>query len=143
MDRRALIAAGLTTLGTAACAAPRGPAQPMNGVGAPNMAPQPGYSTGNAGAQTYTRDEIVNTVSDFLGVTAESAGAAIESVFRDNGSPTGYIAGEELAGAIGLGLRYGSGLLYMKNQEPMRVYWQGPSIGFDTGGNASRVFTLC
>ena len=93
MDRRALIAAGLTTLGTAACAQTRGPAEPMGGVGAPNMAPQPGYSTGNAGAQTYTRDEIVNTVSDFLGVTAESAGAAIESVFRDNGSPTGYIAG--------------------------------------------------
>ena len=67
MDRRALIAAGLTTLGTAACAAPRGPAEPMT--------PQPGYATGNAGAQTYTRDEIVNTVSDFLGVTAESAAA--------------------------------------------------------------------
>jgi hypothetical protein len=143
MDRRALIAAGLTTLGTAACAQTRGPAEPMGGVGAPNLTPQPGYSTGNAGAQTYTRDEIVNTVSDFLGVTAESAGAAIESIFRDNGSPTGYVAGEELAGAIGLGLRYGSGLLYMKNQQPMRTFWQGPSIGFDTGGNASRVFTLC
>lgn len=139
MHRRALIAAGLASMGTAACAQTRAPAEPMNGPSTSNYAPRTGY----APAETYTRDEIVNTVSDFLGVTAESAGAAIESIFRDNGRPTGYVAGEELAGAIGVGLRYGEGLLYMKGQPTQKTYWQGPSIGFDTGGNASRVFTLC
>ena len=93
----------------------------------------------------YTREELVHAGSDFLGVTAEALGGAVERVFRDNsGSPTGYIAGTEGSGALGIGLRYGKGLLYMKNRErPVQVYWQGPTIGFDTGGNASRVFTLC
>src|SRR4051794_193751 len=78
-----------------------------------------------------------------MGVTAESAGALIEKVFAQQGRPTGYIAGEEGSGAFGVGLRYGRGLLYMKARPPLKVYWQGPSIGWDVGGNASRVFTLC
>ena len=81
-------------------------------------------------------------MSDFLGVTAESAGAVIERTFKDNGRPTGYIAGEEGAGAFVFGLRYGRGLLYMKQRPTQEVFWQGPSVGFDAGGNLSRVFTL-
>jgi hypothetical protein len=45
--------------------------------------------------------------------------------------------------AITVGARYGRGLLYMKEKSAQEVFWQGPSIGFDMGGNASRVFTLC
>jgi hypothetical protein len=86
---------------------------------------------------------MVNRVSDFLGVTAESAGAMIERVFKQNGRPTGYIAGEEGSAAFVVGLRYGQGLLYMKTKPTQKVYWQGPSAGFDFGGNASRVFVLC
>ena len=82
-------------------------------------------------------------MSDFFGVTAEAAGAIITKAFKDNGQPTGYISGEEGSAALTVGLRYGKGLLYMKNREPQEVYWQGPSIGWDVGGNASRVFTLC
>ena len=78
-----------------------------------------------------------------MGVTAEAAGAAVERVFRERGRPTGYIAGEEGSGAIVVGVRYGKGLLYMKNREPVTVYWRGPSVGWDFGGNASRAFTLC
>jgi hypothetical protein len=94
-------------------------------------------------AETYSDDEIVHNVSDFFGVASEKAGAVVERVFRDNGRPTAYIAGEEASGAIGIGLRYGNGLLYMKHRPPMRLYWRGPSVGWDFGGNASRVFTLC
>ena len=94
-------------------------------------------------APTYCRDEMVNKVSDFLGVTAEAAGGAVEHIFKDNGRPTGYIAGEEGAGAFAFGLRYGRGLLYMKQRPTQEVFWQGPTVGFDVGGNASRVFTLC
>ena len=94
-------------------------------------------------AETYSRDEIVNSVSDFFGVTAEAAGGAVERIFREQGRPTGYIAGEEFAGAFIGGLRYGKGLLYMKRRPTEQVYWQGPSIGWDFGGNGSRVFTLC
>jgi hypothetical protein len=108
----------------------------------PPRGDEPNYPTDRP-AETYSKDELVNGVSDFLGVTAESAGAAVERVFRDNGRPTGYIAGEEASGAFIGGLRYGKGLLYMKNRPTSRVFWQGPSVGFDWGGNASRVFTLC
>lgn len=159
MDRRTLIASGLLTLGTAGLARAQQPtqlppAQPRSSA-APLQAPPPpnttpayppnGPDTGRPPAQqeTYSEDEIVHSVSDFLGVTAESAGGAVERIFKSNGRPTAYIAGEEGSGAIGAGLRYGRGMLYMKGREPMQVFWQGPSIGWDVGGNASRVFTLC
>ena len=94
-------------------------------------------------AETYSRNEIVRGASDFLGVTAEAVGSAVERVFRDNGRPTAYIAGEEGSGAAFVGLRYGKGLVYMKRRPPETVYWQGPSLGWDIGGNGSRAFTLC
>lgn len=136
MDRRTLIASSIATLASAGCATaqPRDPAAGRSPPsGGPNYPP----------AEPYTREELVTTASDFLGVAAEAAGGAIERVFQDNGTPTAYIAGEEAAGAITVGARYGRGLLYMKGKEPMEVFWQGPSIGWDLGGNASRVFTLC
>ncbi|MFZ4600848.1 MAG: DUF1134 domain-containing protein [Caulobacterales bacterium] len=91
---------------------------------------------------TFSQDEIVTAVAGFFGMTARAAGEAVERIFKDNGRPTGYIAGEEIAGAIGVGLRYGDGTLFLKAGPRRKVYWQGPSIGFDTGGNASKVFTL-
>jgi hypothetical protein len=94
-------------------------------------------------APTFTQDELANKVSDFFGVGAESAAAIIERIFRDNGRPTGYIAGTEGSAAFIGGLRYGNGLLYMKDRRPEKVYWRGPSVGFDWGGNGARVFTLC
>ena len=135
MDRRTLIVSGLVTLGAPALAQSQPAPQPGQAQGAP-------VSTGSP-AKTYERDEIVTGVSDFLGVTAEAAGAAVERLFAKNGKPTGYIAGEEGSGAIVVGARYGRGLLYMKDKPPMEVFWQGPSAGWDFGGNASRVFTLC
>jgi hypothetical protein len=137
MDRRKLILSGMATAGLGGCASTaqtRAPGEPAG----PNT---PNYDTG--AAATYSADEMVRSTSDFLGVTAESAGAVIERAFRDNGRPTGYIAGEEGSGAIAVGLRYGRGLLYMKGRETQEVFWQGPSVGWDWGGNASRVFTLC
>jgi hypothetical protein len=137
MDRRALVLSGLAALGTSACAsmAPAGP-----GATDPNAA-----ATGPTGqpAQPYTMDEIISQGSNALGVAAESMGAAVERVFREYGQPTGYLAGEEASGAMTVGARYGQGLLYMKDRPTTTVFWQGPSIGFDVGGNGSRVFTLC
>lgn len=151
MDRRSLI---LTGVGLAAGVLAGGaraqegyPPPPPPPGGDPSAMPPPptstpGYPTDRP-AETYSHDELVTGVSNFLGVTAETAGAAVERVFRDNGRPTGYVAGEEASAAFIGGLRYGKGLLYMKNRPTREIYWQGPSIGFDWGGNASRVFTLC
>jgi hypothetical protein len=142
MDRRTLILSGLALIGGAANA--------QTALGDPERSapPQSAPSPGGpppAGEQaaTYDRNEIVNNVSDFFGVGAEQAGGIVERAFKDNGKPTGYIAGEEASGAITVGARYGRGLLYMKGKPPVEVFWQGPSLGFDLGGNASRVFTLC
>ena len=151
MHRRALIVSGMALLGTAACASTPpaeyatrpGPDGQGRGLG-PDPSPTGGPNGGpGRTVRPYTREEIINNTSDFLGVTAESAGAAIERVFRDYGQPTGYIAGEEGSGAIGVGARYGRGLLYMHDRPTTDVFWQGPSVGIDVGGNASRVFTLC
>jgi hypothetical protein len=140
MDRRTLIITGLASLGAPELANAQG-AQPAQSMPAPQAA-QPNYPAAHP-AETYSRDEVVNKVSDFLGVTAESAAGAVERIFQQNGRPTGYIAGEEGSGAWAVGLRYGRGLLYMKDRPPQEVFWQGGSLGFDIGGNASRVFTLC
>jgi len=149
MDRRKLIVSGLAVSAVPSLVR----AQPVSSQPLPPAeAPPPPNSspaypsagpTGQGGAKTYSQDEIVTNVSDFLGVTAEAAGAAVERLFANNGRPTAYIAGEEGSGSFILGLRYGRGLLYMKDRQPMEVFWQGPSIGWDWGGNASRVFTLC
>ena len=136
MDRRHLIAGGIAAAGASALST--GALAQGDNDTMPSTGTQPNYK-----ADTFSQDELVNNVSNFFGVTAENAGAAISRVFRDNGRPTGYIAGEEGAGAIVFGLRYGKGLLYMKHREAQTVFWQGPSIGWDLGGNASRVFTLC
>eukprot|EP01039_Chlorochromonas_danica_P013594 gene13594-15760_t len=127
LDRRKLIITGASLAGLAAAGAS------ADAQDATNTLPPPGgpkYSNTEK-APSFEKDEIVHAASDFLGVTAEAAGSAIERIFAENGSPTGYIAGEETAGAVTVGLRYGKGLLYMKNKPTQRVFWQGPSIGFD------------
>ena len=91
---------------------------------------------------TYTEGEITHAASDFFGFTTESVAKAVQRAFRDLGQPDGYIKGDEGSGAFVVGLRYGSGWLIRKNHDPIEVFWRGPSIGFDIGGNASKVFTL-
>ena len=102
---------------------------------------QASESTAQSSA-TYEQDEIVASVSEFFGITAAAASEVVERAFRENGRPTGYIKGEEVSAAVGLGVKYGEGNLQLKNGQSRKVFWQGPSIGFDTGANASKVFTL-
>ena len=90
----------------------------------------------------YTLEEIGAAAEGFFGDTSEGLAQAIQKAFEDQGQPDGYIVGEEISGAFFVGLRYGDGKLNRKTGEPMVVYWQGPSIGWDLGGNASKVFTL-
>ncbi|MCU0882916.1 MAG: DUF1134 domain-containing protein [Hyphomonadaceae bacterium] len=93
-------------------------------------------------ASTFDEQEIIDAASAFFGETSAAVGQAVQRVFVDQGEPVGYIEGREFAAAIGGGLRYGRGTLIMKDGQRREVFWQGPSIGFDTGANASRVFTL-
>jgi len=91
---------------------------------------------------TFTPNEIVQAGSDFFGITTEVMAKAVQRVTEDLGQPDGYIKGDEGSGAFIVGLRYGSGWLIRKGMEPTKVYWRGPSVGLDVGGNGSKVFTL-
>ncbi len=91
---------------------------------------------------TYDQDSIVRDATAFFGSTTEGLAKLIAKAFREHGRPNGYIKGEEASGAIGVGLRYGDGNLILKSGGGGKVYWTGPSVGFDFGGNASKVFIL-
>lgn len=107
----------------------------------PNGYPQGQVAETRAG-DGYNKGELVSAVSDHLGVTAESAASAIEKLFKGQGRPVGYITGEEGGGALIFGAKWGKGTLWMKDGRTQKVYWQGPSVGLDVGGEISRVFTL-
>jgi hypothetical protein len=91
---------------------------------------------------TYDQDSVLKAATDFFGSTTEGLAKVIEKAFKEQGRPNAYIKGQEASGALTVGLRYGDGQLVMKNGGGQHVYWAGPSIGFDVGGNASKVFTL-
>lgn len=91
---------------------------------------------------TYDQDSILKDAADFFGESTEGLAKVVEKAFKEHGRPNGYIKGQEASGAITVGLRYGDGMLVMKNGVNRKVFWQGPSIGFDLGGNASKVFVL-
>ena len=93
-------------------------------------------------SDTYTTEEIVSVGHGFFGKTTRGLATAVEYVFQRQGEPTAYIVGEELAGSFVGGLRYGEGTIYYKSGEQQRIYWQGPSVGFDFGGNGSRSLVL-
>ncbi len=99
-------------------------------------------SDSKADKDTYDQDSISKAAGDFFGQTTEGLAKVIEKAFKDQGRPNAYIKGEEAGGAITVGLRYGDGVLQMKAGGTRKVYWHGPSIGFDLGANASKVFVL-
>ncbi len=92
--------------------------------------------------ETFSNEQIGTAVSDYFGVSSEAAGSVVERVFADQGRPVGYIYGEEGSVAFAVGLRYGTGIMVLKDGTRKKVYWQGPSVGFDVGGNGAKVFTL-
>ena len=93
-------------------------------------------------SDTYSGEELVNTGSEFFGSVAQGLASLIERAVSQFGLPNGYILGEEGSGSLFIGARYGQGTLYTRNAGEMPVYWQGPSIGFDVGGDGSKVMIL-
>jgi hypothetical protein len=99
-------------------------------------------SRSQSSGETYSSEEIIEKSHNFFGKTTRGVAEAIEYVFSSKGEPTAYIVGEEAAGAVVAGLRYGEGTIYYKNGMKERIFWQGPSVGFDFGGNGSRALVL-
>ncbi len=92
--------------------------------------------------KTFDKSEMVDKAKIYFADLSEGIGIIIERSFNDFGQPTAYIEGEEFSGAFFGGLRYGGGKIYFKDGTNKDIYWNGPSIGFDLGANASKVFTL-
>jgi hypothetical protein len=134
---RAITAAALA-FGLAMALAMALPAGPIYAVGASGT--HQAASAQEAG--TFSVEEILAAGHDFFGTTTDGVARAIEWVFSQAGRPSGYIVGEEASGAFIGGLRYGEGTLHLKNGASRKVFWQGPSVGFDFGGNGSRSLVL-
>jgi hypothetical protein len=90
----------------------------------------------------YSSNEIVDTGHRFFGTVARGLAQIVEKAGSQWGLPNGYVLGQEAGGAVVAGLRYGEGTLYTKNAGDLRVFWQGPSVGFDFGGEGARTMML-
>ncbi|MES3152053.1 DUF1134 domain-containing protein [Sphingomonas faeni] len=93
-------------------------------------------------ADTYQRDDLLAAGEGVFGKGAAGLGGLLEKILKDQGQPNAYIAGREASGAFVLGVRYGSGIMSHKVEGQQPVYWTGPSVGFDVGGDANKVFVL-
>jgi hypothetical protein len=113
------------------------PPAPVSGPAEPSVAPAV-VRTGD----TYKEDDLIGAAEGVFGKGAKGVAKLIEDILKKQGEPNAYIVGREAGGAIGVGVRYGSGTLYHKVEGQMPVYWTGPSIGFDLGANAGSTFVL-
>jgi hypothetical protein len=112
------------------------PPQPPPAAVAPAPPPQP------APANQFSSNELIDAGHRFFGGVSRGLAMIVEKAVSRWGQPNGYILGEEASGAFVGGLRYGDGTLYTKNAGDLRVFWQGPSIGFDAGADGARTMML-
>jgi hypothetical protein len=122
-------------------------AYPESNAGTPGEPYAPATDLSNdklpeSGQGTFSMEEIKNTGHRFFGKVSVGFAKVVEYAFQRSGRPNGYILGEEAGGAFVAGLRYGEGVLYTKDAGEHRVYWQGPSIGYDFGADGSKVMVL-
>ncbi|MGH1587283.1 DUF1134 domain-containing protein [Methylobacterium phyllosphaerae] len=129
-DRRTLLRAALgLALGT-----------PFAGLGTAGAARARGEDLDTP--ETFRPGEIVESGHRFFGSVSRGLALTVEEAGRRWGEPNGYILGQEGGGALVAGVRYGEGTLYTRNAGQRRIYWQGPSLGFDVGGDGARTMML-
>jgi hypothetical protein len=125
--------AGLGAAPTAAQTAPPPEQQPTGTIGQPTQPPA---------ANQYSSNELVDAGHRFFGGVSRGLAMIVEKAVSQWGLPNGYVLGEEAGGAFVGGVRYGDGTLYTKNAGDLRVFWQGPSVGFDAGADGARTMML-
>jgi hypothetical protein len=105
-------------------------------------APQAALAQGGSVGDTYTANELVAKGGEFFGSVAQGLASLVERSVSQFGLPNAYILGEEAGGAIFAGARFGEGTMHTRNRGDHDLFWQGPSIGFDVGGDGSKVMML-
>jgi hypothetical protein len=108
----------------------------------PPSSPAPAPMSQQQRRGTFSTGELVNEGHQFFGTVSRGLAQVVEKAVSRWGEPNGYILGQEGSGALVVGLRYGDGKLYTRNAGDRRVFWEGPSIGFDTGGEGARTMML-
>ena len=93
-------------------------------------------------ASQFSSNELINAGSHFFGGVSHGLAMIVEKAVSQWGLPNGYVLGQEASGAFIGGLRYGDGTLYTRNAGDLRVFWQGPSVGFDAGADGARTMML-
>jgi len=126
---------------------PSNPNMPAGGTQTQGAAPDGSTALADANADaaqgtTFKREELLIAAEGTFGKGASGLAGILERTLKEQGEPNAYISGREAAGAIVVGLRYGSGTMFHKIEGQMPVYWTGPSVGFDLGGDANKVFVL-
>jgi hypothetical protein len=124
--------------GTIPAGAQTMPPQPPSTVGPTAQPPPPPPPPNNQ----FSPNEVIDAGHHFFGGVSRGLASLVEKAGNQWGQPNGYILGEEASGAFVGGLRYGDGTLYTKNAGDVRVYWQGPSLGFDAGADGARTMML-
>jgi hypothetical protein len=133
-----LLLSGLGIVAGIAQPAPDGPA--TTGTIAPSATPatQPRPPSDNE----FSPNELIDAGHRFFGGVSRDLAMVVEKAVNQWGQPNGYVLGEEAGGAFVGGLRYGDGTLYTKNAGDLRVFWQGPTVGFDAGADGARTMML-
>jgi hypothetical protein len=150
MTRTIALTFVLLGLASASVLAQANPPPPSNAPGPQPQAPQspsppppaPQYQGQQPQAQQYSSNEVIDAGHRFFGTISRGLAQIVEKAGSQFGLPNGYVLGQEAGGAVVAGLRYGEGILYTKNAGDLRVFWQGPSLGFDFGGEGARTMML-
>lgn len=116
--------------------------QPSPGAAQPYQAAPPPAPPAQSEDKTFSSDEILNAGHRFFGRVSNGLARVVEYAFSKSGRPNGYILGEEAGGAFVAGLRYGEGTLHTKDAGEHKVFWQGPSVGYDFGAEGSKTMVL-
>jgi hypothetical protein len=103
---------------------------------------QRAYVTNPGSPDSFNSNELVESGHQFFGSASRGLALAMQEAIRRWGEPNGYILGQEASGAFFGGLRYGEGKLFTRNAGDRRIFWQGPSLGFDVGGDGARTMML-
>lgn len=105
-------------------------------------APMPAAYAQGSLSDTYSGQDLVDSGKEFFGSASQGLASLVERAVSQFGLPNGYILGEDAGGALFAGARYGEGILHTRNAGEFNVFWQGPSIGFDVGGDGSKTMML-
>ena len=103
---------------------------------------QRAYTSNPGNPNSFNSNELVESGHQFFGSASRGLALALQEAIRRWGEPNGYILGQEASGAFFGGLRYGEGKLFTRNAGDRRIFWQGPSLGFDVGGDGARTMML-